>query len=732
MKHSRSEAADKRVRQLYRLARLHGVETAYRDVHGQLSPASPEGLTEILRALGAPLGNAGDIPAAWRERRQANWRRMLAPIIVTWDGAAAEVELRLPSAQLAGRAECHLQLESGASQSWRLDRRHLRTLKTAEVEGARFVAKKLTLGRVLPWGYHRLTIEMPGAASEALVISAPTRAYEAPEDVRSRAWGVFLPLYALCSERSWGAGDLTDLEALLEWTNRLGGSAIATLPLLATFLDTPFDPSPYAPVSRLFWNEFYLDVERIPELGASTSAQACMSSPGVQNELRALRSGHLVDYGRALAAKRKIIEHLARSFFGEGDGLAEAARDTGREPAFREFLVSHPLAEDYARFRAVCEREGRPWTEWPEPSRSGTIQTGDYDEAVKRYHLYAQWATDEQFGALAEKARQNPPGLCLDLPLGLHPAGYDVWRHRDSYVPEVSAGAPPDIVFTGGQNWGFPPLHPETRRQKGHRYYIDCLRHQLERAGLVRIDHVMGLHRLFWIPKGHEPAHGAYVRYPAEELYAILCLESHRHKSLIVGENLGTVPRYVNPTMARHNIKRMYVVQYALSGQDQLHPVYQDSVASLNTHDMPPFRAFWEGLDIEDRRSLGFLTERSATEERKLRASVRKSMIAFFKRRGQLKHVADAANSKHAGPEVVRAFLEFLSASPSELVLINLEDLWLESEPQNVPGTSDQRPNWRRKARHRLEAFRQMPQVLDTLTEVKRLRKRAVRKQKSE
>ncbi len=316
--------------------------------------------------------------------------------------------------------------------------------------------------------------------------------------------------------------------------------------------------------------------------------------------------------------------------------------------------------------------------------------------------------------------------------MGLHPAGYDVWRHRDSYVPEVSAGAPPDIVFTGGQNWGFPPLHPETRRQKGHRYYIDCLRHQLQRAGLVRIDHVMGLHRLFWIPKGYEPAHGAYVRYPAEELYAILCLESHRHKSLIVGENLGTVPRYVNPTMARHNIKEMYVVQYVLAGQDRLRPVHPDSVASLNTHDMPPFRAFWEGLDIEDRRSLGFLTGRSATEERKLRARVRKSMISFFKRRGQLKHTGDAANSKHAGPEVVRAFLEFLSASPSELVLVNLEDLWLESEPQNVPGTSDQRPNWRRQARHRLEAFCRMPQVLDTLTEVNRLRKREVRNQKSE
>jgi 4-alpha-glucanotransferase len=711
---------------LHRLAALYGVETAYLDVHGRRREASPEGLALILRALGAPIAHVEDIPAALRERHEADWRRIAPPVAVAWDGGPVGIELRLDAAHANASADCSLELESGERQSWKADLGRLGARSAVKVEGVRYISKTLVLKDKLPMGYHTLRLAMPRSVAETLVISAPVRAYQPPgwgetSPGGRRPWGVFLPLHTLWSARSWGTGDFGDLKALLDWTHGLGGSAVATLPLLATFLDLPFDPSPYSPASRLFWNELCLDVERLPEFRNSPAAQARLNAPEVKRELQALRSGRRVDYRRAMATKRLILELLAREFFGEANGVAQAARETDRAPAFRRFVESNPQVEDYARFRAVGERERRPWMVWPESLRAGNIQPSDYDVSAKNYHLYAQWAANEQLGALAAKARQNPPGLCLDLPLGLHPAGYDVWRYRDSYVLDVTAGAPPDIIFTGGQNWGFPPLHPDPRRQPGYRYYVDCLRQQLRLAGLVRVDHVMGLHRLFWIPKGYDPTHGAYVRYPAEDLYAILCLESHRHQSVIAGENLGTVPRYVNPAMTRHNIKRMYVVQYGLSGQDRLRPVDRDSIASLNTHDMPPFAAFWEGLDIEDRQALGFLAERPAIAERRLRAAVRRSMTAFFKRRGQFEP-AQHAHSKRARSEIVRAFLSFLSASPAELVLVNLEDLWLERKPQNVPGTNRQRPNWRRKARHSLEAFTRMPQVLDALREVNRLR----------
>jgi len=705
--------AAREIQNLRRLARLYGVETDLRDGRGCRKLASPPGLVAILRALGASLERMSDAPDASRERRQAEWRRLIEPVVVAWDGGPAQVELRLARDQATGPLVCHLEVEGGAKQTWRRDLARLETLKTAEVEGARYVAKRFSLPGKQPRGYHQLSVELGNTVAESLIISSPRRAYAAGQGQATKAWGVFLPLYALHSERSWGAGDFSDLESLLDWTNQLGGSAVATLPLLATFLDEPFDPSPYAPASRLFWNDLFVDVSRVPELDRCEDARASLDSSETQKEVATLRAARLVDYRRAMAAKRKIIEQLARCFFGGG---ASSPKENARHQAFCSFLEAHPAVEDYASFRAVCERQRVPWPQWPQPLSDGTIRPGDYDEEVKRYHLYAQWVAHEQLSALSQKARQRPPGLCLDLPLGINAAGYDVWRHREAFVCEMSAGAPPDIVFTGGQNWGFPPLHPETRRQRGHRYYVASLRQQLQHAGLLRIDHVMGLHRLFWIPKGLEPSHGAYVRYPAEELYAILSLESHRHKSVIVGENLGTVPKYVNPTMARHNVKRMYVVQYELAGRDKLRPIPSHCVASLNTHDMPLFAAFWDGLDIEDRCQLGFLAELDANAERKLRQSVRESLSHYLALRGWL------SNSSRSTDAIIQAFLKLLSASAAEVVLVNLEDLWLESEPQNVPGTTVQRPNWQRKARYSLETFCEMPQVLDTLREINRLR----------
>jgi 4-alpha-glucanotransferase len=230
----------------------------------------------------------------------------------------------------------------------------------------------------------------------------------------------------------------------------------------------------------------------------------------------------------------------------------------------------------------------------------------------------------------------------------------------------------------------------------------------------------MGLHRLFWIPKGLEAREGVYVRYPAEELYAILCLESHRHRASIVGENLGTVPAYVNAAMARHDLRRMYVLQYELApGRPEvLRTVSRDAVASLNTHDMPPFAAYWEGLDIVDRLRLGLLDPSGARIELEHRRSLRPALERFLKRQGWL-----TGDSPGLTP-LLQACLRFLSASPTRTVLVNLEDLWLEREPQNVPGTGEERLNWQQRARYAFEAFREMPTVIDPLRAIDDLRRR--------
>lgn len=699
-----------RIRGLHQLAHLHGVQTAYYDSSRQRRQAGPEALLLVLRSLGAPLERFEDVPAALRERRRSLWDRGLPPVAIAWDGIPTALELRLPASAARGRAKCRLRLDGGEEREWSCELRELPRLGAAEVAGSCFVSKGVILPGPLPPGYHHVRLETGERRLESTIISAPRMAYApARGGAAARGWGVFVPLYALRTRRSWGSGDFTDLEALAEWVAELGGRVVATLPLLASFLEEPCDPSPYSPVSRLFWNELYLDPMRAPEWERAPAAHALLGSSAVREELEELRASPLVGYRRLAALKRGVLRELAHRFFAEG---------SDRAGSFRRFLEEDSRVEDYARFRATVEHRRESWRAWPPRLRDGTLCEGDYDPAAARYHLYVQWLANRQLGTLAERARGSGAGLYLDLPLGIHPDGYDAWRERALFAPAVSAGAPPDAFFTRGQDWGFPPLNPTAVREQGYGYTIACLRNHFRFAGILRLDHVMALHRLFWVPHGLEPREGVYVRYPAEELYAILCLESHRHGTLVVGEDLGTVPPGVREAMGRHGIHRTYVVQFEATTERRrpLPPVPRMAVASANTHDMPTFAAFWEGLDIEDRAALGLLQGAEVERERDQRRALTRALARFLKQRGRL---ASEAKTQAA----LRGCLSYLGASAARIVLVNLEDLWLETRPQNVPGTTTERPNWRRKARYDLEALGRMPEVVETLEEIDRLRR---------
>jgi len=668
------------IRLAYRLAQLYGVQTVYHDAFHHRHRASVEALLAILQSLGAPVATLQDIPSAWREQSQAQWQRTLAPVTVAWDGKPPMVRLHLPSAAAEATIVGRLTLESGEQDRREWQTTELPTLEKATVEGTEYVIKQLSLPRPFPWGYHRLSLELLGGCEETLIISAPLKAYAPPQ---KRVWGVFLPLYALLTQKSWGSGDLSDLGLLMSWLAGMGGEVLATLPLLPVDISSF---SPYLPLSRLMWNEFYLDITRVPELERCPSAQALLGSPSLCEGVESLRNLPLVNYRRQMALKRQVLEELCRCLFAE---------PSERLNTLHQFVPNHPAVADYARFRATWEREYLPWRSWRQPLRDGVLNAGDYDKESMRYHLYVQWLASEQIEALSKEAGNKGLQLYFDLPLGVHPDGYDVWRERRLFALGVSAGAPPDAVFTTGQNWHFPPLHPERMREEGYRYIIACLRHHLRQGKILRIDHVMGLHRLFWIPDGMDASQGVYVRYPSDELYAILSLESHRHQAVLVGEDLGTVPPEVRPAMRRHGLYRMYVAQYeaVTNHRRALRPIPANCIASLNTHDMSPFAAFWQGLDN------------------------REAVVTFLRDNGWLKEpMADTS-------AILRAFLAFLSASRAWGLLVNLEDLWLETRPQNIPGTSKEYPNWQRKAGYSFEAFCQMPQVIDTLKIIDHLRR---------
>ncbi|MDR7426066.1 MAG: 4-alpha-glucanotransferase [Armatimonadota bacterium] len=692
------------------LAALYGVQTVYFDVYGRRQRASVESLLAVLRALGAPLEGLRDVPEALRAVREAHRQAGCEPVAVAWDGRLRGVELRLPAVD-SPPLDCRLHLQDGKSITWRTSAGRLRPQGEAQIGEGRNLLFRLPMPGRLPPGYHQLVVRAGRRRWETMLICAPRRAYlPAPEGPAAHTWGVFLPLYALRSRRSWGTGDFTDLEALLDWVGGLGGGVVATLPLLAAFLDEPCEPSPYVPASRLFWNELYLDPARSPDLPGCPEAQELLGSAAHRRELARLRKAPLVDYRAAMRVKRPVLEALTRSVFRE---------PSARRDALFSFVTARPHLEDYARFRAVGERLRCPWPAWPPRLRQGNVQQGDYDEDARRYHLYVQWLAHEQLSALAGQARQRGSGLYLDLPLGVHPDGYDVWREREVFARGVSGGAPPDAFFTRGQDWGFPPLHPQRLRAQRYRYFIQVIRHHLEHAGVLRLDHIMALHRLFWVPQGMEARQGVYVTYPAEELYAILTLESHRHRAVIVGEDLGTVPPQVRRAMHRHGLVRMYVVQYE-ARPDAARPlgkVTEDFLAELNTHDMPPFAAFWQGLDIRERQALGLLDAAAARVERRERQRLRQAIVTFLRARRWL----EARSAGAAG--VLRALLAYLAAGPARIVVLNLEDLWLERRPQNVPGTGSERPNWRRKARYYFEEFRRLRQVTSALRLVHRLRR---------
>lgn len=643
---------------LAQLARAAGIQTSYYGTDGRRHRAGAESLLAVLRALGVEVEDRDDATRAHGELLARRAQELVPPVVVAWDGRG---ELTLATGP--GPVELTVALEHGGEVA---DRVEAGATPDAHGTGPASVAP---LPGPLPLGAHRLHVRAAGREAAAWVLAAPRRR-AASTVARAARFGVFAPTYALWQEAGdtpW-TGHLGDLDHLARWTSDQGGALVATLPLLPTYLGAgqePFEPSPYAPVSRLAWNEAYLDPAAAP-LGPAAGG----------------RPGHadLVDWRRRGERVRIALD------------AAMGARGSAGRAEVDRWVADRPEVAAYARFRAATERHG-PWPAWPQRWRDGDLAGVDVDAAVEARHRFGQWAADQQLGGLAGRLAERGQLLYLDLPIGAHPDGFDTWRHQGSFAPGATVGAPPDDFFAAGQDWGFPPLHPEASRRDGHAYLRASLAHHLRHAGMLRIDHVMAVHRLWWVPQSCSADQGAYVRYPADELYAAIALEAERAGAEVVGEDLGTVPKEVRRALARHDLLGMYAAQFSLPARagDVLPPPRRRDLALLNTHDMATFAAFWHGADIDQRRSLGLLDDPGASAERSDRTDRREAVVAFLGDRGRPVDPDDTG-------AVLQALLEELGASSARWVLVALEDLWLEHRPQNVPGLGpDRYPSWRRR-----------------------------------
>lgn len=689
---------------LRRLASAWGLQIGYYDIQRVWREPSQEAILSVLRALGAGLERMEDVPSALKAAQESLWRSPLEPGIPCLEEEPVRIRVRPPKSPRSGSLVFEVHEEEGTLKRIELPYEALSPIRAGQTPYATPLYA-ITLPLRLSAGYHRLRLKLDDQEFSSHLFCSPKRAFV------HESWqelGLFLPLHALHSKKSMGLGDFGDLERFVQFARDLGASLVGMLPLVSSFVEGPlFNPSPYSPVSRQFVNPVFIDIHQIPGLNANKEAMGRLQDPAFLASVQALNQEHLVDYKRVMELKRSILEPLAEVYFHRGDFAGLEA-----------FLREYPKAKEFALFMAAVEALKLGFRQWPERMKSGGLLPGDVPPKAFRYHLFSQWQACCQLKTLCKQTKAKKGAIYLDLPVGVNPDGFDAWAYQGCFIEGLSIGAPPDTFFTLGQNWGFLPPHPRKTREAGHRDFIETIRINLGLAGVLRLDHVMGLHRLFVIPSGFEAKDGMYLRYPYEELYSILAIESHRAKSMLVGEDLGTVPGYIRKAMERRGLQRMYclLTEIRPDSEQALPDPGENALASLGTHDMPTFASFLEALDIQERIKLGYLSKEKEAEEFESRQRIVHSLKGFLKAKGLFQGEDLEA--------LLFASLKFLSLSQSRIMLINLEDLWLERASQNMPGTGEERPNWRRKAALGLEQIESDPKVLELFKALADLRKK--------
>ncbi len=725
---------------LHELTERYGIAPDYDDIWGQRHVTSDDTKRAILGAMGLRVDSADSLRHALEDCVNAPWREACDPVqVVRTEGPGGVWMFRMPALEQEDRAiaiSWEVRDEAGAVQQRRQAGPGLAPAEIRQVDGFRHVRFELPLPTGLPIGYYDVATkgisESRQVESTLRLIVAPPACHTLPQG--QRVWGLAVQLYALRSGRNWGAGDFGDLATLVEWAAKdLRAGLIGLNPLHALKNASPFEISPYSPTSRLFLNTLYLDVEAIPEFQLSQPAQLTVRDGGFQRALAALRAGENVDYDQVHAAKRAVLDSLFAAFHERhlgGQDLADPelrpATDRGR--AFARYVQEEGGAlETFALFEALTDEMRRQhplvwaWREWPEPyrmSQSASVAAFRVTHRAQvRFYQYLQWVAAEQLGAVAARVQElgMPVGLYHDLALGSDRNGSDAWAYQDVLALEADCGCPPDAFGPQGQNWGLPPVNPVRLRLSGYRLFIELLRRNLAYGGALRLDHVMGLFRLFWIPRGMPASAGAYVRYPVDDLLGILALESVRHKAVIVGEDLGTVPNWIRERLAIANVLSYRVLYFERTdhGQWKAPEAYpSQAMAVVTTHDLPTLAGFWAGRDIDVRAGLGLYPDGGAVQrtwderQRDKRGIVRAVAAAGLLPSGITE---DDAATQPMTPELCQALHVFLARTPSWAALANLEDALGETAQTNVPGTVENYRNWSRKIALTLDALRDDP-----------------------
>ncbi len=583
------------------LAALHGIEPGYHDVFGEWRAASEETQRSLLAAMGVDASSDAAIEAAIAAHERASWELAVPRCaVISRADLPRGIRIHLASQALGRAFAWRITEEQGHVREEGFEPAVLESLGEIDRDGIDVRALALPLPEDLPEGYHAIALLADREPlAEGVLVVAPEQCHlPDPLGEGGRAWGAAVQLYGVRSERNAGIGDFTDLRHCMEAWGERGAAFVATNPLHDIGLADPGFASPYSPSSRLFLNALYIDVEAMEDFVELSAADETAIEPW-RAECARLRALDEVDYAAVAAAKRAMFDRLWAHF--RAHHLGSGSRRARAFAAFR--AAGGPALRRHAIHEALLEEHGGPWQRWPAEHRdpaSAEVSrfAAEHDERVG-LHEYLQWTADRQLAAAQERARDlgMAIGLFADLAVSVAAGGSEAWANQDLYALGVCVGAPPDEFNTLGQDWGLPPLAPKRLRECAFAPFIATLRAGMARAGALRIDHVMGLARLFWIPTGRAASEGAYVRYPLEEMLAIVALESRRHRCLVVGEDLGTVPQELRLRLDRANLLCYRLLVFERDGAAFRPPSSYPRCALVawSTHDLPTLAGWWGG-----------------------------------------------------------------------------------------------------------------------------------------
>ncbi len=716
-----------------KLAELVGFHATYTNSFGEQVYAQDEARHSLLNAMGYDLSCDEKIANSITELEQISWRNMLPPSHVEkLEATHHEIIISIVESALT-KLSYDITDESGEKVSHNLALASLTLKETVRFSDAIYHKYTLPLPN-LAQGYHQITLQYGDASASCPLIYAPQTCYSPQEASSEKMWGYAAQLYSLTSEDNLGMGDFGDLAKLVEKSAKQKASAIGLNPLHPLYQNNPSHRSPYSPTSRCFLNTLYIDLKQVPNFSTCQAAQSRFNSDEIQNKIAYAKQTELIDYPAVADIKFDILEILFQDI--NNLPLEQQTEFTDFKTSQGNDLLQLATFEAlYEHFRKIDENT-YGWPDWPV-----AFQAPDSDEVKAfqqthsnriNYFCFVQWLAHRQLKAIAVQAKKSgmPIGLYLDLAVGCDGSGVDVWSDKDVYVAGAAVGAPPDAMNTIGQDWGLTPINPVALQKQGYQPLVKALRSNMQYAGALRIDHILGLMRQYWVAPGMRADEGVYITFPLADILRIIALESRRNNCVVIGEDLGTVPDGFGEIMAKAGLLSYKVLFFERwdSGffmRPELYPA--QSMVTVSTHDLPTLTGWWTGKDLEWRQKLSlYPNEAMGQNERDSRIKDRQLLIDAL---NDL-NVMDISKAPAQAPakmnrELSLSVQKYMAKAPSHIQLIPLEDALEIVEQVNIPGTIDEHPNWLQKLPVTIEAFDTTDSVNELATAMNAARPRS-------